>query len=349
MLAFSQRRSKESQKMIESVRSREWGLLILDEVHVAPADMFRRCLNVAKSKCKLGLTATLLREDAKISDLSFLVGPKLFEADWLELQRQRYLATVRCVEIWCPLDPLFCRQYILQRSTNRRNLLQTMNPSKFRVCEHLIRLHEERGDKIMVFSDNIFSLKKYAVILGKPFIYGRTSEAERLATLKSLQEDDEMSTVFISKIGDCSIDLPDVNVVIQISSHFSSRRQEAQRLGRILRPKARSDASAHFYTLVSEDTDECVYAARRQRFLIDQGYMFEVKNGGGLEGGFFEDEKTKKGLLKEVMAVSEKLGSIESDIEDFEKTKTPKIKKGKKTKFKSEKMKKIKESILRRK
>ena len=170
------------------------------------------------------------------------------------------------------MTPEFYSSY-LSSTIHKQMLLYVMNPNKYRACEFLIRLHEKRGDKVLVFSDNVFALRYYATTLGKPLIYGHTSDAERLEFLHHFQHDSNVNTLFISKVGDNSIDLPDVNVIIQISSHFSSRRQEAQRLGRILRPKsaALGRFNAFFYTLVSKDTREMVYATKRQRFLVDQG------------------------------------------------------------------------------
>ncbi len=162
---------------------------------------------------------------------------------------------------------------------SRKALLFAMNPNKFRNCQFLINYHEQRGDKIIVFSDNIFALKQYAIKLKKPFIYGPTSGTERLRILSQFQRNPTVNTIFISKVGDNSIDLPEANVIIQISSHYGSRRQEAQRLGRILRPKTKSNEefNAFFYTLVSKDTEEMYYSTKRQQFLIDQGYAFKVK------------------------------------------------------------------------
>lgn len=165
-----------------------------------------------------------------------------------------------------------------------KQLLYVMNPSKLRTAEFLVRFHEERGDKIIVFSDLVYSLKKFAEMLKKPLIYGETPEYERQAILGTFRSTDAVRTICISKVGDTSIDLPEANVIIQVSSHFGSRRQEAQRLGRILRPKSftqqdgsnRSSFNAFFYTLVSTDTQEMFYSAKRQQYLIDQGYTFKI-------------------------------------------------------------------------
>ncbi|CAI6005262.1 unnamed protein product [Closterium sp. NIES-64] len=285
MIAFGGKRSAESNKIIEAIRSREWGLLLMDEVHVVPAQMFRKVIGITKSHCKLGLTATLVREDELIADLNFLIGPKLYEANWLDLVRGGFIANVQCVEVWCPMTREFYAEYI-RADARKRQGLYVMNPNKFRACEYLIRFHEEqRRDKIIVFSDNLFALEQYARKLNKPMIYGPTSHAERTRVLYAFKNSPNVNTVFLSKVGDNSIDIPEANVIIQISSHAGSRRQEAQRLGRILRAKGRKEDrmaggtehyNAFFYSLVSTDTQEMYYSSKRQQFLIDQGYSFKV-------------------------------------------------------------------------
>mmetsp|Transcript_10801 Transcript_10801/g.16259 ORF Transcript_10801/g.16259 Transcript_10801/m.16259 type:complete len:444 (+) Transcript_10801:1-1332(+) len=280
MLGHSGKRSKEAQVVMDQMTSREWGLLVLDEVHVTPANTFRKCTSIIRSKCKLGLTATLLREDDKIDDLFYLIGPKLYEANWLDLQKNGYLALVQCMEVWCEMNNDFYRYYLYMQETNKKAavLLSDFNPNKFRCMQYLIHVHEKRGDKVLVFSDNIPLLKHCAKTLVKPFIYGKTGNQERKYWLHNFNHTSSTNCLFISSVGDTSLDLPDVNVVIQISSHYGSRRQEAQRLGRILRPKPRQgdEFNAFFYTLVSKDTRDMFYATKRQRFLVDQGYSFHV-------------------------------------------------------------------------
>ncbi|GAQ80913.1 putative Xeroderma pigmentosum group B protein [Klebsormidium nitens] len=286
MVAFGGRRSEESEEIINQIKSREWGLLLMDEVHVVPAQMFRKVIGITKSHCKLGLTATLVREDERISDLNFLIGPKLYEANWLDLVKAGHLANVQCAEVWCPMTREFYREYLKKENAGKQQALYVMNPNKFQACEFLIRYHEQqRGDKIIVFSDNIFALREYAHALRKPFIYGPTSHTERSRVLYAFKHDPNVNCVFLSKVGDNSIDIPEANVIIQISSHAGSRRQEAQRLGRILRPKGRAqdrvaggaeEFNAFFYSLVSKDTVEMYYSTKRQQFLIDQGYSFKV-------------------------------------------------------------------------
>lgn len=263
--------------MLDELKNQEWGLLLLDEVHVVPANVFRRVIGVIKAHCKLGLTATLLREDEKIGDINFLIGPKLYEANWLDLQRDNYLATVQCAEVWCPMTREFYAEY-LTVSPAKRKLLYAMNPNKFRMCEYLVRFHEARGDKVIIFADNIFALRMYALRLNRPFIYGPTTQTERLRILDNFQHNPQLSTILMSAVGDTSLDVPCANVLIQVSSHYGSRRQEAQRLGRILRPKPNpgQNFNAFFYSLVSTDTQEMYYSSKRQQFLIDQGYAFKI-------------------------------------------------------------------------
>ncbi|GAV76105.1 Helicase_C domain-containing protein/ResIII domain-containing protein/Helicase_C_3 domain-containing protein [Cephalotus follicularis] len=286
MVAFGGKRSEESEKIIEEIRNREWGLLLMDEVHVVPAHMFRKVISITKSHCKLGLTATLVREDERITDLNFLIGPKLYEANWLDLVKGGFIANVQCAEVWCPMTKEFFAEYLKKENSKKKQALYVMNPNKFRACEFLIRFHEQqRGDKIIVFADNLFALQEYAHKLRKPMIYGATSHAERTKILLAFKTSRDVNTVFLSKVGDNSIDIPEANVIIQISSHAGSRRQEAQRLGRILRAKGKhqdrmaggkEEYNAFFYSLVSTDTQEMYYSTKRQQFLIDQGYSFKV-------------------------------------------------------------------------
>lgn len=310
MIAHTMKRSYESVMIMEFLRNTEWGVMILDEVHTIPAKQFRRVLTIVNAHCKLGLTATLVREDDKIQDLNFLIGPKLYEANWKELECQGYLARVKCAEVWCPMSPEFYREY-LGIQTRKRGLFYVMNPNKFRACEFLIRFHERRNDKIIVFADNVFALKHYAIMLNKPYIYGPTSQGERLHIIQNFVHNPMVNTIFISKVGDTSFDMPEANVLIQISSHGGSRRQEAQRLGRILRAKkdmVTEEFNAFFYSLVSTDTEEMYFSNKRQRFLIDQGYSYKViTNLAGIdeESLSYSTKKEEIELLQKVLAASD--------------------------------------------
>ena len=183
MISYGGRRSAQSAEVMQAIQSREWGLMLMDEVHVVPAKMFRRVVGSVKAHCRLGLTATLVREDDLISDLNFLIGPKLYEANWMDLTAQGYLASVQCVEVWCPMTAPFMTEYLSAANARLKQLLYVMNPSKLRAVEFLVRFHEERGDKIIVFSDLVYSLKMYADMLKRPLIYGETPERERQAIL----------------------------------------------------------------------------------------------------------------------------------------------------------------------
>ncbi|PPQ88714.1 hypothetical protein CVT25_009478 [Psilocybe cyanescens] len=323
MVANTHNRSHESKKMMEFLTSREWGFILLDEVHVVPAAMFRRVVTTIKAHSKLGLTATLVREDDKIADLNYMIGPKLYEANWMDLAAKGHIANVQCAEVWCPMTPEFYHEYLKEQS-RKRMLLYCMNPNKFQSCQFLIKYHEDRGDKIIVFSDNVFALEAYARRLGKLFIHGGVGQVERMLILSKFQHDPRVNTIFLSKVGDTSIDLPEATCLIQISSHFGSRRQEAQRLGRILRAKRRNDEgfNAFFYSLVSKDTQEMFYSTKRQQFLIDQGYAFKViTHLDGLESLpdlVYRTQDEQIELLQSVLIANDNEAELGSDIRHVE-------------------------------
>ncbi|XP_015793169.1 general transcription and DNA repair factor IIH helicase subunit XPB [Tetranychus urticae] len=310
MITHTQKRSWEAEQVMNWLKEQEWGMMLLDEVHTIPAKMFRRVLTIVQAHCKLGLTATLVREDDKIQDLNFLIGPKLYEANWHELESLGYIAKVQCAEVWCPMTPEFYREYLATR-TCKKMLLYVMNPNKFRACQFLVRHHERRNDKVIVFSDNVFALKHYAIKMNKPYIYGPTSQGERMQILQNFKYNPKVNTIFVSKIADTSFDLPEANVLIQISSHGGSRRQEAQRLGRILRAKKGAiaeDYNAFFYSLVSQDTLEMHYARKRQSFLVNQGYAFKVitkLKGIDEEELLYSNKDEQQQLLHQVLAANE--------------------------------------------
>nr|CCA24040.1 unknown putative [Albugo laibachii Nc14] len=285
MIAFGGKRARASEEVMQLIQGREWGSLLLDEVHVVPAKMFRKVIGSIACHCKLGLTATLVREDDLIGDLNFLIGPKLYEANWMDLTQSGFLANVSCVEVWCPMTGEFYREYLKEnKNARKRALLYVANPNKFTAAEFLIQYHEKRGDKILVFSDDVC-----------------------LCTAFSFRNSPLVNVICISKVGDTSIDLPEANVIIQVSSHFGSRRQEAQRLGRILRPKANATGgfNAFFYTLISTDTHEMFYSNKRQQYLVDQGYTFkvvtELYDTKSFKGVFTRKEAQRE-LLEEVLS-----------------------------------------------
>jgi len=311
MITHTQKRSWEADQTMKWIQEQEWGIMVLDEVHTIPAKMFRRVLTQVQSHTKLGLTATLVREDDKIADLNFLIGPKLYEANWLELQKEGFIARVQCAEVWCNMTPEFYREFLTIKSM-KKMLLCVMNPNKFRAAQFLIKYHEKRGDKTIVFSDNVYALKHYATALHRPYIYGPTSQSERIQILQNFKYNTKVNTIFVSKVADTSFDLPEANVLIQISSHGCSRRQEAQRLGRILRAKKGAIAeefNAFFYTLVSADTAEMSFSRKRQRFLVNQGYAYKVVTKlAGLEQDtelLYETREQQVTLLHQTLAAND--------------------------------------------
>lgn len=291
-----EKRSAHSREFMDQIAKNEWGLLVLDEVQVAPAEVFKKAfLTKTRSHCKLGLTATLIREDNKIEDLQFYIGPKLYEESWIELTKQGFLAKVQCVEIRVPMVKCFMNEY-LKKNEFGRNMgiyMYTANPNKFIVLQYLIEIHRARGDKILVFIDTIDILIEFARMLNYPYICGELKNYEREKILQFFKVlKDDWNVIFISRVGDVGIDLPDANVAIEISSLFGSRRQEAQRLGRILRPKekkANETYQSYFYSLTSIGTKEMKYGFKRQKFLIKQGYNFKMINESKLP--YHEDRR----------------------------------------------------------
>ena len=232
------------------------------------------------------------------------------------------------------MTPEFYREYLTIKSM-KKMLLCVMNPSKFRAAQFLIKYHEKRGDKTIVFSDNVYALKHYATALHRPYIYGPTSQSERIQILQNFKYNTKVNTIFVSKVADTSFDLPEANVLIQISSHGGSRRQEAQRLGRILRAKKGALAeefNAFFYTLVSQvdnidikeiktklivifkDTAEMSFSRKRQRFLVNQGYAYKVVTK--LAGSEADKELLYETREQQVTLLHQTLAANDADLEE---------------------------------
>ncbi|XP_042393453.1 general transcription and DNA repair factor IIH helicase subunit XPB2-like [Zingiber officinale] len=273
---------KDYEKTIGEVLNKEWGLLLLDEVDDVPEQVFHKVISITKSHCKLGLTATLVRKDEKIMDLKFLIGPKLYEANKLDLVKEGFIPDVLCFEVQCPMTKEFSSEYFKTENLKRKQALSVLNPNKLRSCEFLIRAHEQEGHKIIIFGDNLFALTAYANKLQKPMICGATSHDKKTSILEDFKSDFVYNTIFLSKVGYNSIDILEANVIIQISSHTGLPHQEARRLGHILRaveielPKEKDDPS--FYSLVSMETQEVADSIARQQFFVDQGYTVEEIN-----------------------------------------------------------------------
>ncbi|UJR08861.1 hypothetical protein I4U23_013116 [Adineta vaga] len=316
MIASTTTHTVDTNQAMKLLKNSDWGLILLDEVHMCPADSFRKILTTVRAHIKLGLTATPVREDGRISDLKFLIGPSLYKANWMELQNAGFIAKVSCAEIHCQMTPEFLSEYRRTSENALKRQLSVFNPNKFRTCQFLIEFHEKRNDKIIVFCDDVFALRIYAHKLMKPFVHGEVSHNERMCLLQNFQRNPKINTIFISRVGDTAIDLPEANVVIQLSSHGCSQRQEAQRLGRILRSKKNCDAkdnNAFFYSLASEETDEIDCLSDRQRFLKEQGYSYEtlsytdiVPNTAKLH---LSTDEQQNQLLAEVLTIPDQINN----------------------------------------
>lgn len=251
----------------------DWGLIIYDEVHLLPAPVFRMTAEI-QGKRRLGLTATLVREDGREDDVFSLIGPKKYDVPWRELEAQGWIATAECTEIRVDL-PEHLRMNYAVASARQKFRIASENPDKFPIVCELIKRHE--GDQILVIGQYIEQLRGVATSLNAPLIMGQTPNLERGKLYEQFRQGD-IKLLVVSKVANFAIDLPDANVAIQISGTFGSRQEEAQRLGRILRPK--TDGSlAHFYSIVTRDSRDQEFAINRQLFLTEQGYRYTIRYG----------------------------------------------------------------------
>ncbi len=249
----------------------DWGLIIYDEVHLLPAPVFRMTAEI-QGKRRLGLTATLVREDGREDDVFSLIGPKKYDVPWRELEAQGWIATAECTEIRVDL-PEHLRMSYAVASARQKFRIASENPDKFPIVCELIKRHE--GDQILVIGQYIEQLKGIATSLNAPLIMGQTPNLERGKLYEQFRQGN-IKLLVVSKVANFAIDLPDANVAIQISGTFGSRQEEAQRLGRILRPK--TDGSlAHFYSIVTRDSRDQEFAINRQLFLTEQGYRYTIR------------------------------------------------------------------------
>jgi len=250
----------------------DWGLIVYDEVHLLPAPVFRATADI-QARRRLGLTATLIREDGKENEVFCLIGPKRYDAPWKDLEQSGFIASVECIEVRVPMSDELSRTY-MNSSKRARYRLACENPHKTDVLTALLRKHH--GRRILIIGLYISQLQKLSKKLKVPFIHGKMPNEEREELYDAFRRG-EVPVLIISKVGNFAIDLPDANVAIQISGTFGSRQEEAQRLGRILRPK--SDGSmSKFYSLTSENSVDQEYAEKRQRFLTERGYYYELVN-----------------------------------------------------------------------
>jgi DNA excision repair protein ERCC-3 len=249
---------------------KDWGLIIYDEVHLLPAPVFRVTADI-QARRRLGLTATLVREDRKEDEVFSLIGPKKYDIPWKDLERRGFIAPARCVEIRVPLTDVVRREY-LASDARAQFRLASENDQKIGLVRRLIASHP--GDRILVIGQFLDQLHKLELQLRLPLITGATPTTERERLYEEFRQG-RLACLMVSKVGNFAIDLPDANVAIQISGTFGSRQEEAQRLGRILRPKS-DGRSAVFYSVVSADTRDQEYSAKRQLFLTEQGYPYEI-------------------------------------------------------------------------
>jgi len=249
---------------------REWGLIIYDEVHLLPAPIFRITADI-QARRRLGLTATLVREDGRADDVFALIGPKKYDVPWKDLEAQGWIATADCTEIRIALPDEHRLAYALAED-RLKYAVSAQNPVKLDIVGQLLAKHE--GDTVLVIGQYIEQLEAIARVFDIPLITGQTPVAVRQQRYAALREG-TLRRLVVSKVANFSIDLPDANVAIQVSGTYGSRQEEAQRLGRILRPK-RDGGLAHFYTLVSRDTRDQEFAANRQMFLTEQGYRYRI-------------------------------------------------------------------------
>jgi DNA excision repair protein ERCC-3 len=239
-------------------------------VHLLPAPVFRITAEI-QARRRLGLTATLVREDGREDDVFALVGPKRFDVPWRELEAQGWIAEAVCVEVRVPLDESVRMAYAVAPPPDKFRIA-SVNPIKDQVVIDLAALH--RDDSVLVIGQYLDQLEHLAKLLGCPIITGKTANRER-EKLYAKFKTGEVKLLVVSKVANFSIDLPEANVAIQISGTFGSRQEEAQRLGRVLRPK-HDGGQARFYSVVTRDTRDRDFAANRQRFLTEQGYRYEI-------------------------------------------------------------------------
>jgi DNA excision repair protein ERCC-3 len=257
---------------------RDWGLIVYDEVHLLPAPVFRVTAQI-QARRRLGLTATLVREDGREADVFSLIGPKKYDVPWRELEQRGWIAEATCSEIRVALPDNLRMEYAVAEWRNKYRIASE-NPAKDDVVAGLLERYTDA--RVLIIGQYLAQLRQLAKRFGMPLITGQTAQAEREELYRKFREG-QVRHIILSKVGNFALDLPDANVLIQVSGTFGSRQEEAQRLGRILRPKSNGEV-AHFYTLVTRDTREQDFAHHRQLFLTEQGYSYQIVDAGELVG-----------------------------------------------------------------
>ncbi|CAN5146960.1 DEAD/DEAH box helicase [soil metagenome] len=262
-------RKKGEYAHLELFGARDWGLVVYDEVHLLPAPVFRMTADL-QSRRRLGLTATLVREDGREGDVFSLIGPKRFDAPWKDIESQGWIAPADCTEVRVTMTDAERLEYATAEPEERYKIASTAH-TKIAVIRKLVERHD---DQVLVIGAYLDQLEEVGAALDMPIIQGSTKNAER-ERLYDLFRRKEIPGLVVSKVANFSIDLPEATIAVQISGTFGSRQEEAQRLGRVLRPKE-DGRTAHFYSVVSRDTLDQEYAAHRQRFLAEQGYAYTI-------------------------------------------------------------------------
>ncbi len=255
---------------LELLDARDWGLVVYDEVHLLPAPIFRMTADL-QARRRLGLTATLVREDGREDEVFSLIGPKRYDAPWKDIEAQGYIAPADCVEVRLTLPESDRMTYAVAEPEDKYRLAATAT-GKNRVVEQIVAQHPD--DQVLVIGQYLDQLEELSQHLDAPLITGATTVRERQRLFDAFRTG-EISRLVVSKVANFSIDLPEASVAIQVSGSFGSRQEEAQRLGRVMRPKA-DGRTAHFYAVVARDTVDQDFAAHRQRFLAEQGYAYRI-------------------------------------------------------------------------
>jgi DNA excision repair protein ERCC-3 len=264
---------------LELFDARDWGLIIYDEVHLLPAPIFRFTADI-QARRRLGLTATLVREDGREGDVFSLIGPKRYDAPWKDIEAQGYIAPADCVEVRVTLDERERLAYATAEPEDRYRLAAT-TWRKTKVVDALLRRHE--GEHVLVIGQYLDQLHELAEHLGAELITGETTVRKRQELYERFRSGD-LRVLVVSKVANFSVDLPEAAVALQVSGSVGSRQEEAQRLGRVLRPKA-DGRGARFYAIVSRDTSDADFAAHRQRFLAEQGYAYRIVDADDVLAG----------------------------------------------------------------
>ncbi|MGH3624352.1 MAG: DNA repair helicase XPB [Sciscionella sp.] len=277
------RKTRGEYRHLELFDSRDWGLVVYDEVHLLPAPVFRMTADL-QSRRRLGLTATLVREDGREGDVFSLIGPKRYDVPWRDIEAQGWIAPAECIEVRVTLTDAERLTYATAELAERYKICSTAH-TKTAVVKSIVDKHA--GEPTMVIGAYLEQLEEFGAALNAPIVQGSTKNREREALFEQFRRG-ELPTLVVSKVANFSIDLPEASVAIQVSGTFGSRQEEAQRLGRLLRPKE-DGRQAHFYSVVARDTVDTDYAAHRQRFLAEQGYAYTITDADDLLGPALPD------------------------------------------------------------